>query len=222
MERIPVATGEASLAEPDPLVAVPPGAVAVRLTVRNVGPHALRVRSNQTELELADGRRLDTSRPPRPPVEAPTVSMSARGLAEPGSSSKPAPSSEPTTSASKEETATKTVVDAVALAGATAIRTAGVVFMPVLVVAAVATSPIWGPFALVALHEERESLRAALDAGLQAGDVDLAAGESASAVIEFVAGDVAGAGSRAAFVVVRVTDDVGRDWTARLPVVSPK
>jgi hypothetical protein len=148
--------------------------------------------------------------------------MSARGLAEPGSSSKPAPSSEPTTSASKEETATKTVVDAVALAGATAIRTAGVVFMPVLVVAAVATSPIWGPFALVALHEERESLRAALDAGLQAGDVDLAAGESASAVIEFVAGDVAGDGSRAAFVVVRVTDDVGRDWTARLPVVSPK
>ena len=232
IQRAPVAIVEASLAEPGPPEAAPPGAVAVRLTVRNVGQHSLRVRSNQSELELADGRRLATSQPPRPRAEASTAaapsaedataSASPRDLAEPTSPTEPTPPPKGETAPKAAGGTWQGVVGAVALVGATAVRVAAVVFMPVLVVVAVATSPIWGPFALVAIHEERAHLRAALDAGLQAGDVFLAAGESASAVIEFVDGGGDGTGSRPAFVVVRVTDYVGRDWTATLRVARPK
>lgn len=227
MERAPVAIVEAILAEPDPLDATPPRAVAVRLTVRNVSQHSLRVRSNQSELELADGRRLETSRPPRPQAEEPSATAPAAGEAT--ASTSPGDLAEPTTPEQKGETAKKAeggvgqaVVDAVALGAATVVRMAAVIFMPVLVVVTVATSPIWGPFALVAIHDGRAHLRAALDAGLQAGDVFLAAGESASAVLEFVDAGGHGTGSRPASVVVRVTDHVGRDWTATLRVARPK
>jgi hypothetical protein len=229
MQHVPVASVEASLAEPDPLEAAPRGAVAVRLTVRNLGTRSLRVRSNQTELELADGRRLETSRPSRPPVEAPTATAPAaeesttstapRDQAAPTSptpqpSSTQPPPEEPSAPASRSETAKKAAVLAVAVGVA--------VLTPLVVAAGIATSPIWGPFVLVAIHEERARLRAALDASLQAGEVALAAGEAASAVLEFVDAGVAGAGAGTAFVVLRVTDDAGRDWTARLRVVSPK
>jgi hypothetical protein len=217
MQRAPVAIVEASLAEPDPLEAAPPGVVRVRLTVRNVGTHSLQVRSNQSELDLADGRRLETSHPPRPPAEAPPAAASA---AEDAKASTLAPKGE--TAKKAADGTAKVLGGAGALAAATVVRAAAVVFMPVLVVVAVATSPIWGPFALVAIHKDRASLRAALDAGLQGGDVALAAGESASAVIEFVDAGVDDARPRAEFVVVRVTDHVGRDWTATLRIARPK
>ncbi len=62
-------------------------------------------------------------------------------------------------------------------------------------------------------------LRSVLDATLQEGDVVLAHGESASAVLQFD-GDAAGLGT--AFFVVRVTDEVERDWTAKVPLAIPK
>jgi len=68
-------------------------------------------------------------------------------------------------------------------------------------------------------RRQRAQLRSVIDATLQEGDVALAHGESASAVLQFD-GDAASLGT--AFFVVRVTDEVERDWTAKVPLAIPK
>lgn len=244
MQHAPGAIVEASLVRPDALKPRPQGAVSVQITVRNVGRQSLRIRSGQSEFELADGRRLVVYRTPQPPEETKTsaeppteksspatrVDAPASATEEPktpaltAAESPPAESSAPTqvdAPASETEEA-KTPAPAKEMA----MKVAAFVVEGILGVAAgvaiAATSPIWVPLVIIAGYRQRARLELSLDAGLQAGDVVLAHGQSASAVLQFVDDSVDTAGLGTAFIVLRVSDEVERDWTAKIRLAIPK
>jgi hypothetical protein len=229
MQHAPGAIVEAALLEPDALKLAPHGAVSVQITVRNIGKQSLRIRSGQSELDLADGRRLVIFLTPPPPEEAKT---SAEPPIEPSSPptlvAVPASApEEPKTSEPAKETARKIAVGGAIVVGAI-VGVAGAValyvFMPFVVAAGIVTSPIWGSWLIVAKYKQRAQQQSILDAGLEAGDVVLAHGESASAMLQFAddRGDVDAAGLRTASFVLRVSDEVARDWTAKVPLAIPK
>lgn len=139
----------------------------------------------------------------------------------------PASATEPKTSAPARETAkTVAVVAGTVLVAMVAFVGAVVVYIysPFVVAAAIATSPVWGTWIIVAKHRERVKQQFIFNAGLEAGDVVLANGESASAVLQFAdgGGDVDADHLRTAFVALHVSDEVERDWTAEIPLTVPK
>ncbi len=169
-----------------------------------------------TRIDAPASATEEPKTPAKTNAESPPVESNA-----PTQVDTPASAEEPKTPATKE-TAKQVALGAGIVVGTiveAAVIVAVHVYAPVLVAAAVVTSPIWGPFVIVARYRQRAQLRSVLDATLQEGDVVLAHGELASAVLQFD-GDAAGLGT--AFFVVRVTDEVERDWTAKVPLAIPK
>ena len=97
------------------------------------------------------------------------------------------------------------LVAIVAFVGAVAVY----VYTPFVAAAAIAPSPVWGTWIIVAKHRESVKRQSIFNAGLEAGDVVLASGESTSAMLQFAddGGEVDADHLRTAFLALRVSDD---------------
>jgi hypothetical protein len=229
MQYAPRAFAESSFAQPDAGKPAPASVVSVQVTVKNIGGPALRIRSGESLLELADGRRLVVHRIPQP-QEATTARTEPPREELPPSMEVVAvqgaiDAEEPTAPTPAGEIAKTVVVVGLGI-GAAIVELTPLVYPPIIVfmtAAAIATSPIWGTMMIISKHTEQAQRQRSRDGRLERGDVVLATGESASAVVHFTSDGVDPARLGTAFLILPVTDEgVDRHWTARIPVAIPK